>query len=150
MILISEASYAYGHADVHLARHAIYLSPSCVEDCETNLKNVCVEGYGPCWWNVSWHWYGEGLRNSSTLLLLEAFATVSDVIYQTRETECLSSAEVWTFEWIDQTYADFWYILVVFSSIDRFLDFGQFRQFERHRNSSLIMLLQFAVVFFEI
>ena len=48
MILVSEASHAYGHADVHWARHAIYLSHSSEEDCETNLKNVCVEGYGPC------------------------------------------------------------------------------------------------------
>lgn len=42
MILVSEASYAYRHADVHCARHAIYLSHLSEEDCDTNLKNVCV------------------------------------------------------------------------------------------------------------
>jgi len=47
MILVSEASYAYGHADVHLARHAIYVYHSSEEEV-TNPKNVCVEGHGPC------------------------------------------------------------------------------------------------------
>ena len=56
-------------------------------------------------------------------------------------------------EWIDQAenlcqmYVDFSYILVVFSYIDGFLGFGFIWQLETHRNSLLIMSLQFALVF---
>ena len=58
-----------------------------------------------------------------------------------RKVECIDQVQN-----LCQMYVDFSYILVVFSHIDKFPSFGFIWQLETHRNSLLIMSLQFDLV----
>ena len=107
--------------------------------------------------DVMWPWASHGravarktLHNRNSVLRTLSSRRGSRVRYINPLCEVYRRRKV---EWIDQAEnfcrmcVDFSYILVVFSYIAGFLDFGWIWQLETHRNPWLIMWLQFAFVF---